>query len=99
MWRLDSDDKGDVMDIMVRIGEEQGKKIVFIDEIRFHGKRSINWKEVEAYLAKYRGQSFRVEETGDVIYIDRTFEDEFASSMDTMRLKGTLAKAKSICTT
>lgn len=86
------------MEPMVSIIEEDGRKIVLIDGIRFKGKRSINWDEVETYLARYRGQSFQVEDTEDVIYIDRIFEDEFTSSMDTRRLRGTLAKAKANAT-
>ena len=41
-----------------------------INDIRFKGKRSINWKEVRAYLKEYVGDFYKVASTGDVIYMD-----------------------------
>ena len=40
-----------------------------INDIRFKGKRSIDWKEVRAYLKEYVGDFYKVASTGDVIYI------------------------------
>ncbi len=71
-----------------------GKKIVVIYDIRFRGKRKIDWGEVEEYLKQYIGKFFTVLETGDAIYLGNDLPDEFSSSEDTSRLKGTLAKAK-----
>ena len=35
------------------IQDLDGRKIVMIHDIRFRGKRKINWKEVEQYLKQY----------------------------------------------
>ena len=35
-----------------------GKKIVVISDIRFKGKRNINWEEVEQYLKEYIGDCY-----------------------------------------
>ena len=35
------------------IKDSNGRKIVVINEIRFKGKRKINWSEVEEYLKQY----------------------------------------------
>lgn len=71
-----------------------GNKIVVIHDIRFKGKRSIDWDDVEAYLKQYIEEFFEVIETGDVIFIGKDLPDEFAGSKDTSRLRGTLAKAR-----
>ena len=42
------------MDRKIDIIEDlDGRKIVMIQDIRFKGKRKIDWKEVEQYLKKY----------------------------------------------
>lgn len=61
-----------------------GNNIVVINDIRFKGKRSIDWKEVRAYLKEYVGDFYKVVSTGDVIY--------------TKRLNGAVAKAKANAT-
>ena len=71
-----------------------GVKIVMIHDVRFKGKRKINWKEVESYLKEYVGQCYEIAETAEKIYIGADLPDEFSWSADTKRLKGTLAKAK-----
>ena len=71
-----------------------GKGIVVVHDIRFRGKRKINWEEVEVYLKDYIGKHFEIMESADVVYIGSDFSDEFANSKDSERLKGTLAKAK-----
>lgn len=71
-----------------------GKKIVMIHDIRFKGKRKINWKEVEKYLKEYVGSCYEIAETAEKIYIGTTLPDEFSWSDDSKRLQGTLAKAK-----
>ena len=43
------------------------KKLVFVRK----EKRSIDWKEVRAYLKKYVGDFYKVASTGDVIYADQ----------------------------
>ena len=36
------------------IKDADGKNIVFINDIRFKGKRSVNWNDVKEYLEEYR---------------------------------------------
>lgn len=74
--------------------ETKENNIVVISNIRFKGKRSIDWREVETYLKQYVGNSYQVAETGEIIYIGADFPDEYANSNYTKRLKGTTAKAK-----
>lgn len=76
------------------IEDLDGRKIVMIHDIRFRGKRKINWKEVEQYLKQYIGEVYEIMDSAEIVYIGGDFADEFAGSQDTERLKGTLAKAK-----
>ncbi len=50
-----------------------GNKIVFIHDIVFKGKRSVEWSDVEAYLKRFVGEEHIVEDTGDLVYIAQTF--------------------------
>ena len=74
--------------------DADGRSIVIINDIRFRGKRKINWDEVEAYLKQYIGEFYEIADTNDVVYIGTDFPDEYSGSIDTARLQGTLAKAK-----
>ena len=76
------------------IEDFDGRKIVMIHDVRFKGKRKINWKEVEEYLKEYVGKCYEISETAEKIYIGLNLPDEFSWSADTKRLQGTLAKAK-----
>lgn len=78
----------------VEIVHNDGKSIVVIHDIRFKGKRKINWKEVEKYLKEYVGKYYEIVETSEKIYIGSDFPDEYTGSKDTKLLKGGLAKAK-----
>lgn len=71
-----------------------GSSIVVIHDIRFKGKRKINWKEVETFLKEYVGKCYEIAENAEKVYIGRDFPDEFTGSKDTKLLKGGLAKAK-----
>ena len=71
-----------------------GNSIVVINDIRFKGKRSIDWKEVRAYLKEYVGDFYKVASTGDVIYIGSDLPSEYSGSKYTHSIKGTNAKAK-----
>lgn len=42
--------KENIIDI---ITDEDGRKIVVITDIRFKGKRNIDWEDVENYLKEY----------------------------------------------
>ena len=76
------------------IDDLDGNKIVVIHDIRFKGKRRINWKEVEEYLKEFVGACYEIAEYAEKVFIGNEFPDEFGGSNDTARLKGTLAKAK-----
>ena len=69
-----------------------------INDIRFKGKRSINWKEVREYLKKYIGDFYEVASTGDIIYIGSDLPNEYSGSKYTHSIKGTNAKAKANAT-
>ncbi len=74
--------------------DADGKSLVLIHDIRFKGRRGINWREVEEYLKEYVGQCYEILETSEKIYIGKEFPDEFSHSKDTKMLKGTNAKAR-----
>ena len=80
------------------ISDLDGKKIVVISDIRFKGKRNINWEEVEQYLKEYIGDCYEVVETSDQVYIGSDFPGELKESGDTKRLYGANAKAKANAT-
>lgn len=71
-----------------------GNKIVVIHDVKFKGKRSLEWEEVETYLKQFVGESYVIEDTNDMIYIGTDFPDEYAHSEYTMSLKGANTKAK-----
>lgn len=75
-----------------------GKSIVIIHDIRFKGRQSIEWEEVERYLKEYIGSCYEIIETSDKIYIGPDFPKELKGSDDTMRLRGGNAKAKANAT-
>ena len=76
------------------IQDIDGNNIVVINDIRFKGKRSVNWKDVKEYLKKYVGDFYKIASTGDVIYIGSDLPSEYSGSKYTNSLKGTNAKAK-----
>lgn len=87
------------MDKKIHVFEDlDGRKIVMIHDIRFKGKRKINWKEVEEYLKEYVGECYEIAETAEKVYIGSDFPDEYAESKDTKGLKGAWAKAKANAT-
>ena len=76
------------------IRDADGHKIVLINEIRFKGKRSINWEEVREYLKSFVGEFYKIADTEDIVYIGKDLPDEYTGSEYTYSLKGTAAKAK-----
>lgn len=83
------------MDRNVIITEDtEGKKIVVINQIRFAGKRLINWEDVKEYLKAFVGKVYRAENTDNMIYIGNDLPNEYTGSIYTYKLKGTVAKAK-----
>ena len=71
-----------------------GNKVVLIPEIIFMNKQNIDWKGVEAYLERYVGKLVEITESKDIVYIGKTFPDEYAGSKYTRKAKGARAKAK-----
>ena len=76
------------------IEDLDGKKIVFIHDIIFKGKRNIDWKEVKLYLKKYINEFYYIAETGEKIYIGTDLPTEYTGSIYTESLIGRNAKAK-----
>ena len=76
------------------ISDSVGKQIVVITDIRFQGKRNINWEEVEKYLKEYIGNCYEVVETADQIFISSDFPGELKEFKDTRRLFGAMRKQK-----
>ena len=52
--------------------------IVLIHDIRFKGKRQIDWEDVEEYVKGYVDQCYEMIETVEKIYIGKDFPDEFS---------------------
>ena len=65
-----------------------------INDIRFRGKRSVDWKDVREYLKEYVGEFYTIAATGDVIFIGSDLPKEYSGSKYTNSIKGTNAKAK-----
>ena len=90
---------GFFMEKKINVVEDlDGNKIVFIHDIRFKGKRSVEWSDVEEYLKKYVGEIYVIQDTKDMVYIGSDLPDEYAHSNYTMLLKGANAKAKANAT-
>ena len=87
--------RGRKMDgITQEIQDVDGNNIVIINDIRFKGKRSIDWKDVREYLKEYIGEFYTIAATGDVIYIGSDLPNEYSGSKYTHSIKGANAKAK-----
>jgi len=76
------------------IKDVDGNNIVIINDIRFKGKRSIDWKDVREYLKEYVGEFYTIAATGDVVYIGSDLPNEYSGSKYTHSIKGANAKAK-----
>ena len=83
------------MDRKVSVIEDlDGNEIVVIHDIRFKGKRSINWEEVKKYLETYVGEFYNIAADDEIVYIGNDLPNEYTGSKYTYKLKGTVAKAK-----
>lgn len=74
--------------------DADGNKIVRINDIRFKGKRKIDWEDVKSYLQGYVGDFYEIEESAEIIYIGNEFTEEFTESESRKALMGANAKAK-----
>lgn len=76
------------------IQDAEGRKIVMINDIRFKGKRAVNWDDVKEYLKQYVDDVYRIADSEDVVYVGTDLPDEYTGSVYTRGLRGTAAKAK-----
>ena len=76
------------------IRDVNGNRIVVINDIRFKGKRNIDWDEVEQYLKQFVGEFIEIAGSKEIVYIGSDLPDEYSGSKYTAKLKGALAKAK-----
>ena len=76
------------------IQDVDGKNIVIINDIRFKGKRSVDWKDVREYLKEFVGEFYTIAATGDVVFIGSDLPNEYSGSKYTHSIKGANAKAK-----
>lgn len=76
------------------IEDLDGNKTVVIYDIRFKGKRAINWEEVKEYLRTYVGEFYSIAATEEAVYIGNDLPNEYTGSKYTYKLRGTVAKAK-----
>lgn len=58
--------------------EVDGKKIVFINDIRFKGKRRIDWKEAENCIREYMRSCCEIAEAADKKYLGEQLPEAFA---------------------
>ncbi len=76
------------------ITDADGKKLVLINDIRFKGKRQIDWNDVKQYLKGYVGDYYEIEENAERIYIGNELPEEYTESESRKSLMGANAKAK-----
>ena len=76
------------------IQDVDGNNIVIINDIRFKGKRSLNWDDVEEYLRSYVGDFYSIAESNEIVYIGADLPNEYSHSEYTRILKGANEKAK-----
>ena len=76
------------------IKDAEGRNIVMINDIRFKGKRAVDWGDVERYLKQYIGEFYSIAEDQDLIYIGTELPGEYVGSTYTKKLQGANAKAK-----
>ena len=92
---LQGSEQGRIMERNISVIKDvNGNQIVIVNDIRFKGKRNIDWDEVEQYLRQYVGEFIEIAESKEIIYIGSDLPDEYSGSNYTAKLKGTLAKAK-----
>ncbi len=76
------------------IVDADGNKLVLINDIRFKGKRKIDWKSVKLYLQEYVGDYYEIAVNSEKIYIGNELPEEFTESESRKALMGANAKAK-----
>lgn len=81
------------------VRDADGNNIVVINDIKFKGKRSLDWKEVREYLKDFVGDVYTILSTGEAVYIGADFPKEYSGSKYTVGMRGANAKAKANATT
>ncbi len=76
------------------ITDADGKKLALINDIRFKGKRQIDWDDVKQYLEGYVGDYYEIEESAERIYIGNELPEEYTESESRKSLMAANAKAK-----
>jgi hypothetical protein len=76
------------------ITDADGKKLVLINDIRFKGKRQIEWDDVKQYLEGYVGDYYEIAENAEHIFIGNELPEEYTESESRKSLMGANAKAK-----
>ncbi|MDE6531098.1 MAG: hypothetical protein K2K96_10075 [Lachnospiraceae bacterium] len=76
------------------ITDADGKKLVLINDIRFKGKRQIDWNDVKQYLEGYVGDHYEIAENAVRIFIGSELPEEYTESESRKNLMGANAKAK-----
>ena len=76
------------------ITDADGKKLVLINDIRFKGKRQIDWDDVKQYLEGYVGDYYEIAENAERIFIGSELPEEYTESESRKSLMGANAKAK-----
>ena len=76
------------------ITDADSKKLVLINDIRFKGKRQIDWDDVKQYLKGYVGDYYEIEENAECIFIGNELPEEYTESESRKSLMGANAKAK-----
>ncbi len=67
---------------------------MLINDIRFKGKRRIDWDDVKQYLKGYVGDYYEIEENAERIFIGNELPEEYTESESRKNLMGANAKAK-----
>ena len=80
------------------VKDSEGKDVVLINDIRFKGKREVDWDAVKEYLLEYVGDVYEISNTKDLVYIGTDLPDEYTGSEYTESLRGGNAKAKANAT-
>ena len=76
------------------ITDADGKKLILINDIRFKGKRQIDWNDVKQYLEGYVGNYYEIAENAEHIFIGSELPEEYTESESRKSLMGANAKAK-----
>lgn len=78
------------------ITDDEGCRIVIINDKKFRGLTKEDWDIVEEYLKGYVMDCYEITETAETVYIGSDFPDEYTSSNSRIALKGARKKAKAI---